>query len=132
MTTRRVDQLRGDAHSIAGLAHAAFEHVADAEFTADLTYIDGFALVAERRVARDDEQPMCLGQCRDDVFRDAVGEELLLIITAHVLECENRDRRLVRKRRCGRGLSPYNGFGLRREHAGCRANLERVDPDWID
>jgi hypothetical protein len=34
MTRRRVDELSGDAHAIANLAHAAFEHIAHAEFAA--------------------------------------------------------------------------------------------------
>ena len=38
---RRVDQLAGDAHPAAGLAHAAFEHVAHAQFAADLLHVDG-------------------------------------------------------------------------------------------
>ena len=57
----RVDQLRGNAHAIAGLAHAAFEHVAHAELAADLPHVD-VALVGEGRVAGDDEQPARIGQ----------------------------------------------------------------------
>src|SRR5205085_9042378 len=56
----RIDQLRRDAHTIPGLAHAAFENVAYAELTSDLTHIDRFTFVSEGRVAGDDEQPMCL------------------------------------------------------------------------
>ena len=36
-----VDQLRGDAHPVAGFAHRAFEDIADAEFAPDLLHIDG-------------------------------------------------------------------------------------------
>ena len=52
-----VDQLAGDAHAVAGLAHAAFEHIAHAEFAADLLHIDRLALVGEARIAGDDEEP---------------------------------------------------------------------------
>ena len=44
---RGVDQLPGDADLVAGLADAAFEHVADAELAADLFDVDRLALVGE-------------------------------------------------------------------------------------
>src|SRR5208282_2311958 len=53
---RRLDQLRGHPHSIAGLAHAAFKHVAHAQLAPDLFHVDRAALEGEARVARDDEQ----------------------------------------------------------------------------
>ena len=37
----RIDELRGDAHAVAGLAQAALEHVADAELARDLAHVDG-------------------------------------------------------------------------------------------
>ncbi len=40
MTGSRIDQLAGHAHSVAGLANAAFEHVAGAQAAADLLDID--------------------------------------------------------------------------------------------
>ena len=51
-----VDQLAGDAHAVAGLAHAAFEHVAHAKLAADLPDVERLALVGEARIAGDDEQ----------------------------------------------------------------------------
>src|SRR5262245_61096694 len=48
----RVDQLAGDAHAVAGFAHAAFEHIAHAKFPRHLLYVDGAALVGETRIAR--------------------------------------------------------------------------------
>src|ERR1700730_6847304 len=53
----RVDELSGKAKTIAPAAYAALQYVATAEFTSSLADIDGFALVGERRVPRDDEQP---------------------------------------------------------------------------
>ena len=41
---RGIDQLRGDAHALAGLAHRAFEHVAHAEFAPDLLHVDRLPL----------------------------------------------------------------------------------------
>ena len=90
-----VVELRGDAHAIADLAHAAFEHVAHAEVGGDLPQVYRFALVHERRVARDDEEPAQLRQRRDDVLADAVGEIFLFGIAAHVGEWEHRDRRRI-------------------------------------
>ena len=54
---RGIDELAGDAHPAARLAHAAFEHVADAELAPDLLHVHRPALVGEARIARDDEQP---------------------------------------------------------------------------
>src|SRR5262249_35068566 len=56
-TGNRIDQLPGDAHLRARLAHRAFEDIAHAQFAADPFHIDGLALVGEARIARDDEQP---------------------------------------------------------------------------
>jgi hypothetical protein len=43
----RLVQLRRDAHAVAQLAHAALDHVADAEFVGDLLDVDGLAFVDE-------------------------------------------------------------------------------------
>src|ERR1700739_2248352 len=51
---RGVDQLPGDAHPVAGFAHAAFEHVAHAELLCHLLHVDLPALVGEGGVAGDD------------------------------------------------------------------------------
>src|ERR1700730_8723606 len=42
-----INELPGYADAISRLAHAAFEHIAHAEFAADLLHVDGFALVGE-------------------------------------------------------------------------------------
>jgi len=52
-----VVELHGDAHPIAGLADAAFHHIAGAKLLADLLHVHGLALVDEGRVARDHEEP---------------------------------------------------------------------------
>ena len=43
----RVDQLAADPQAIAGLAHAAFQHITNPKFAAHLLHIDGPALVGE-------------------------------------------------------------------------------------
>ena len=53
----RIDQLPGDPHPVRRLAHAAFQHIAHAELTADLFHVDSAALVGEARIACDHEQP---------------------------------------------------------------------------
>ena len=93
-----VVELRGDAHAVAALAHAALDHIADAELLGDLLHVDGLALVDERRVARDHEEPAQLRQRGDDVLADAVGKILLLRIAAHVDEGKHGDGRPVGRR----------------------------------
>src|SRR5438552_7186611 len=93
-----IDQLRGDAHPVAALAHAAFEHIAHAEFAADLLHIDRLALVGEARIAGDDEEPADAAERGDDLLDHAVGEILLLRVAARILERQDGDRRLVRQR----------------------------------
>src|SRR5438105_587443 len=71
---RDVVKLSRNAYALALLAHAALDHIVDTEFLGDLLQVNGFALVGERGVARDHEEPAQLGQRRDDVFADAVGK----------------------------------------------------------
>src|SRR4029453_13504718 len=81
-----VAELPGDAHLVAGLAHAAFQHVAHAKLAADFLHVHRPTLVDEARIAPDDEQPANARQGDDDVFHYAVGEILLLRIAAQVVE----------------------------------------------
>ena len=103
-----IDQLHRDAHAVARLAHAALDHVLHAELRRHLLDADRAVLVHEGRVARDDEQVAKARERGDDVLGQAIGEELLLGIAAHVGERQDRNRRLVRDRahRClrARGL----------------------------
>ena len=43
----RLQQLHRDPQAVPGAAHAAFQHVTDAEFAADLAHVDGLSLVGE-------------------------------------------------------------------------------------
>ena len=90
-----VDQLRGDAHATARLAHRAFEHIAHPQIAADLLHIDRLALVRETGIAGDHEQPADAAECRNDLLDHPVSEIFLLRIAAHVLEGQHRDRRFV-------------------------------------
>ena len=86
-----VIELRGDAHAIAHLAHAALDDIADAEFLGDLLHGDGFSLVHEGGVARDDEEPAQLGQRGDEILADAVGEIFLFLLAAQIDEWKDGD-----------------------------------------
>jgi hypothetical protein len=52
-----VAELRRDAYTVAVLAHATLDRIADAQFVSDLLHVDGSAFEDERRVARDHEEP---------------------------------------------------------------------------
>ena len=112
-----VVELRGDAHAVAALAHAALDHIADAELLGDLLHMDGLALVDERRVARDHEEPAQLGQRGDDVLADAVGKIFLLRIAAHVDEGKHGDGGPVGQRQ---GRARLLVDFIRRSAGGCR------------
>ncbi|MEI9888514.1 MAG: hypothetical protein WDN08_18840 [Rhizomicrobium sp.] len=94
-----VDELRRDAHAVARLAHAAFEHMAHFQLARDLEDIDMPALEGEGGVACDDRQRRDLAEVGDDVLADAVGEVFLLGVAAHIGEGQDADRQLVRRGR---------------------------------
>jgi hypothetical protein len=111
-----VDQLRGDPHAAAGLAHAAFEHMADLQLPRDLWHVDVLALEREGGIARGDPQRGDLGEVGDDVLGDAIGKILLLGIAAHVGEREHANG----------DTAPHVGLGvLDRRNLG-RAQDEHV------
>ena len=133
-----IDELPGDAHSVPGLAHAAFEHIAHAQFAPDLLHIDGPALVGEARIARDHEQPAHARQGGDDLLDHAVGEIFLLGIAAHVLERQDGNRGLVGKRqrvlasRFDRGVR--SRFGRHHSKGGDRLGdvLHPLVAHWLE
>ena len=93
---------------LAGLADAAFEHEAHAQFAADLLHIDCAALVGEARIAGDHEEPADAAQCGGDLRDHAVGEIFLLRVAAQIGEGQDRNRRLVRQ--CQRQRCRYRRF----------------------
>ena len=92
------DELRGDVQPLLAAAHAAFQDEAHPELPADLTDVDGPALVDERRVACDHLQPRAIGQSSDDLLGHAIGEVVRLGLAAHIGERKNGDRRPVGQR----------------------------------
>ncbi len=75
----------------AGLAHAAFEHMADAEFAGDVADVDGLPLEGERRVARDHAERGHFRQIGCDILAYPVAEILLLGIAAHIGKGQDTD-----------------------------------------
>src|SRR5215470_5492134 len=83
VTSRRLDQLCGDAETIGGPPHAAFEHVAHAELATDFAYVCSRTLVSKGGAARDHKKCMVVRQVGDDVLGDALREILLFGGPAH-------------------------------------------------
>src|SRR5262245_15789248 len=94
--TLGIDELCGDAYTIAPLADAALQYEPHTELAADLLHLGGLALVDEGRVPGDDKQAGDFRKISDQVLGDAVAEILLFSIAAHVGERQYGDRRLVR------------------------------------
>jgi hypothetical protein len=99
---RGIDELRGDAHPGAGLSHAALDHVLGAELAPHLGHVRRLSLERERGIAGDDGNIAEVGERRDDVLGDAVGEIFLLRVAAHVDEGQHGDGWGIR-RQWGRG-----------------------------
>ena len=121
-----VDQLRRDAHAVARLAQAPFEHVADAEGARHLAHVHRLALVGIGGVPRDDGEVADARQRRGDLLDDAVGEEFGRRVARHVVEGEHGDRRAVGGRHRHRPVGDQRGSGLG-EAAGA-ARRSRASP----
>jgi hypothetical protein len=100
----RVEELAGDAHAPARLAHAALQHVANTQLRADLRQVDGLPLVGEGGIAGDDQKPPPFRQRRDDVLGDAVDEISLLGVASDVVERQNGNGWPIRQRARRHGL----------------------------
>src|SRR5262249_54211279 len=93
-----IDQLSGDAHAVRRLAYAAFEQIANTEFTTDLLRIESPPFEREAGITGNDEQPAHARQRGGDVLDDAVRKVFLLRIAAEVCERKHGNRRPVRNR----------------------------------
>ena len=104
LARRGIDELRGDAHPVSGLAHAALDDIGDAERAANVLDLRRLALVMERRCAADHEQRAESDELGDDLVGDAVGEIVLLRVVREIGERQHGDRGLVGQRQgrvCG-------------------------------
>ena len=80
------DKLHDNPDADAGLLHAAFEHIGDAQFPADVTHIHCPTLVGKRRVSRDHKKRADARQRPGDRFDDPFTQILLARLTAHIVE----------------------------------------------
>src|SRR5262249_23607303 len=93
--SRRLDQLRRNAHPSAGPPHRAFQNIAHAQLAPDLLHVNSITLVRKTRITGDYEEPANAADGSSDLLDHAVGEILLLRVAAHVGEGQHCDRRLV-------------------------------------
>ena len=121
-----LDQLHGDAQLIAKPPDAAFEHVVDAQFRADLADVLPGPLVEHRRRSRDDAELRRLqgAEFRNHLLGEAVAQVFLLGVTAEILEWQDRQRHLP-GRHVGQGISPPD----RHRHARDREQQYQGDGD---
>ena len=89
-----IDQLHGDSDTVAGFANAPLDDIVNSELARDVLDLDRPALVHERRVSGDNQEIAEPGQLGDDVLGEAVDEELLFGIAAHVDEGQHHQGRL--------------------------------------
>src|SRR6202000_2877142 len=87
----RVDQLRGDAKTVAGAAQAAGQNVSGTQLLANLLW--RHLLVAERQNgrARVGVQSADFRELGDDVFGDAVAQVFIFFGAAEIFKVEDRD-----------------------------------------
>jgi hypothetical protein len=101
-----VDKLNVDAHPVAGAADGSLQNMGHTQRVTDLAQVPHARLVLAHRSPADHFQVRDLGQIRQDIVLDAVGEIFVLLAVTQVLEGQNGDA-FFRRRRCGSG----RGFG---------------------
>jgi hypothetical protein len=88
----RVDELGGDPHALSNAEDRAFHHRLHVQLARDLAQGSARALEPHRRRARDHLEGRDLAEVRDEGFRHAVGEVLLLGLGREILEGEDGHR----------------------------------------
>src|ERR1700683_646749 len=87
----RIDQLRGNAYRIAGLAHTAFEDMADAQLLRDGAGTQiGFAKL-KRGGARGYFEPVDVSEYVEYFLRDAVCEIALVALRREIRKGKDRN-----------------------------------------
>src|SRR5258706_15988887 len=97
-TRSSIDQLARYSDTIAGFPHAPFENVPDPQISRHLLDVDRFSLERETGVPSDNEKLLVSGKSRYNFFDHSVRKVFLLRITAHVLEWQHGNGRLVGER----------------------------------
>ena len=90
------NQLRSDPQSVTRRSYRAFEHVSDTQRLGNRRDVFFRALVLERRRPCRDEQIRRTRQRIQDLFGQAVGKPLLLLVRGHVDERQHGDGLLFR------------------------------------
>jgi hypothetical protein len=98
----RVDQLDVHPNMIAASPYAAFQHIADAEFAADLLHVDRFTLIGKGGAAGDHKASGNAREIGRQVVRDPIGEIFLIRIIRQVLKRQHDDRQPRRGWGCPR------------------------------
>ena len=109
------DQLHRDAQLVAGAAHAAFQHLRDAERAADLAQVFVAVLEIERRRAPRDLHARNVREVVDQLLSEPVSEIVAVGVVAETGERQYRDR--VRGGRRNGRVGGGGGCGGR---CGCR------------
>ena len=79
---RGLDQLHVDVHQLAGLLHAAFENIRDAELLRDFRQVSGLALILLSRGARNHLQRTDLRESGEDFVLNAGRKERVRFVLA--------------------------------------------------
>src|SRR5262245_32304616 len=87
-----IDQLSTDAHELSSVLRAAFEHVAHAELSPNLSHIDRLALVGHGYASRDDEGVANARQIGREAVGDRVCEMIFRVATAEIDERQHHER----------------------------------------
>src|SRR5262245_21685211 len=90
-----IDKLPRDAHSVACFADAAFEDVADSQFSPNLLHVQSSPLVRKAGVPGDHEQPTHPRQRSDDLLDHPIRKILLIAVATHVVKWQNCNRWLA-------------------------------------
>ena len=125
VSVRGVDQLGGEPQRVAFAPDAPLQHGGDGELLSDLADAEVLVLVGERRSARDDPEPVDVGERVDHFLGDSVRKVLVVLRRAHVHERKDRDRRARRRRAGGRGPARAREVPRHRWH-------DREDGDRAD
>src|ERR1700677_1709261 len=105
-----VDQLNTDADPITAALHAAFQHIAYTELTADQLEVNGFSFEGESRIPSDHEDAREARQVSCQVFGQAIREILLFLVSAHILKRQHHMEGLLGSGSAG-GKDPASGSG---------------------
>jgi hypothetical protein len=89
---RRLDQLGRDPDPVTRLPDAPLKYVRDAEAISDLRNAETRVTVGKCRGPRRDAQPVDPNQQVEQLFRQAVSEELLVSLFAEIRKWQHRDR----------------------------------------